>query len=366
MKRVLVVTKFLPTGHAFGGMTRTMRLLEALRERFEVEVVGFVEKGEPAIRGRLSSLVTGLATGRAYQMARYDTPWLRREVATRMASFRPDAMHVDYLQLADVAWGWDLPRLLDLHNVKSALAAAVAASSSGPSRFLAGRDARLLKTVEARAAGVFDAITVPSAKEALRMPGNVHVVPNGVDSTRVPLDVTPEPRLACFVGQFSWPPNIDGAEWFTGEVLPLLPDDFRLRIVGRDPHPRVRALAGPQVEVTGEVPDTWPHVSAASVVLAPLLAPGGTRHKILEGLLAARPVVATPEAADGLEDLEGNGLVLADGPAAFAKAVDELQREPARAAEVGRAGRIAVVAGYEWRRSYDTLLRLYETELGLS
>jgi glycosyltransferase involved in cell wall biosynthesis len=128
----------------------------------------------------------------------------------------------------------------------------------------------------------------------------------------------------------------------------------------------VLALAGPQVEVTGEVPDTWPHVSAASVVLAPLLAPGGTRHKILEGLLAARPVVATPEAADGLEDLEGHGLILADGPAAFAKAVDELQQDPVRAAELGRTGRVAVVAGYEWRRSYDTLLGVYETELGLT
>jgi hypothetical protein len=193
VKRVLVVTKFLPTGHAFGGMTRTLRLLEALRERFEVEVVGFVEKGEPAIRGRLNSLVTGLATRRAYQMARYDTPWLRKEMAARMASFRPDALHIDYLQLADVAWDYELPRLLDLHNVESALAAAVASSSSGPSRFLAARDARLLKKVEVRAAAAFDAITVPSAKEARRMPGNVHVVPNGVDASRLPLDVTPEP-----------------------------------------------------------------------------------------------------------------------------------------------------------------------------
>ena len=34
------------------------------------------------------------------------------------------------------------------------------------------------------------------------MPGNVHVVPNGVDSSKQPLEVVPEARLACFVGQF--------------------------------------------------------------------------------------------------------------------------------------------------------------------
>ena len=111
MSRVLFLTKFVPSGQAFGGMTRTVRLLEALRERFDVEVVGFAQQGAPAIRGRVSSLLTGLATRRSYQMVRYDTPSLRREVARQLQIFQPDAVHVDYLQLADAAWDIDLPKL---------------------------------------------------------------------------------------------------------------------------------------------------------------------------------------------------------------------------------------------------------------
>ncbi len=127
----------------------------------------------------------------------------------------------------------------------------------------------------------------------------------------------------------------------------------------------MRELSGPRVEVTGEVPDTWPYVSEASVVLAPLLAPGGTRHKILEGLLAARPVVATPQAADGFEDLVGHGLVLAEGPEAFAQAVTEVASDETRAVELGRMGRSAVIERYDWRTSIDRLLDLYDIELGL-
>lgn len=365
VKRVLMITKFVPTGLAFGGMTRTSKLLEGLRERFDVRVIGYVEDGEPSLRGRSSSLAKSILTRQPYQVSRYDTPWLRKSLAFELATFAPDAIHVDYLQLAPLTWNVPLPQLLDLHNVESALAASIAETSSGLTRVLARRDARLLTITEERAAGSFRVITAPSAKEAARMPGDVRVIANGVDPSREPLDVRPDPDVVVFVGMFSWGPNVDGAEWLVREVVPLLPPSMKVRLVGRNPDRRVRELSGPRVEVTGEVPDTWPYVSEASVVLAPLLAPGGTRHKILEGLLAARPVVATPQAADGFEDLVGHGLVLAEGPEAFAQAVTEVASDETRAVELGRMGRSAVIERYDWRTSIDRLLDLYDIELGL-
>ena len=366
MKRVLFITKFAPTGRPFGGMVRTTRLLDALRQRFEVDVLGFQEEGEPAPRSRPSSALASFRSGRPYQTVRYDTPWLREEIRRRLDTFRPDALHVDYLHQAPIVWDLPLPKALDLHNVESLLSAGIAASSSGLTKVMAGRDARLLRAVEGRAAASFQLITAPSAKEADRMPGPVEVVVNGVDPARVPLDVTPDPDVVCFVGIFSWAPNIDGAVWLVEQVLPHLPPRMRIELVGRNPHRRVQALAGPRVTVTGEVPDTWPYVSRASVVLAPLLAPGGTRHKILEGLLAERPVVATPAAADGLEDLSGDGLVLAPDPSSFARAVVELSEDPLAAARLGRAGRQAVVERYSWEASCRRLLDLYEERLGLA
>src|SRR5690606_26646923 len=104
VKRVLVTTKFVPTGLAFGGMTRTMRLVDGLRQRFDVRILGYVENGTPSPRSPVRSLVTSLATRQPYQIARYDTPWLRRALELELAEFRPDAIHVDYLQLAPLSW----------------------------------------------------------------------------------------------------------------------------------------------------------------------------------------------------------------------------------------------------------------------
>ena len=77
-------------------------------------------------------------------------------------------------------------------------------------------------------------------------------------------------------------------------------------------------------------------------------------------------MVATPAAADGLEDLAGEGLVLAPDPPSFARAVIELSEDPERAGHLGRAGRQAVVDRYSWEASCRRLLDLYEERLGLS
>jgi hypothetical protein len=182
---------------------------------------------------------------------RYDTPWLRRKIAEELASWKPDAVFADYLQLAPLVWDFDGPRALDLHNVESGLAQGIADSAHGATKLAAARDAKLLREVEVEASRRFGLVTVPSAKEAERMPGTVHVVANGVDPSRVPLDVTPDPHLLVFVGVMSWVPNIDGAEWLVQQVLPLLPEPFRVQIVGRGPHRRVEALRGPRVEGDG-------------------------------------------------------------------------------------------------------------------
>ena len=365
-KKVLFLTKFMPDGPPSGALVRTQALLKALDRRFDVRIIGYDERGPNRPRGRWSSLADCMLKRRAYQESRWDTPWMRRRIAQEMETRQPDAVHVEFTPLAPLADDLGLPRLLDMHNIESLFAQSIGEAMRGPGAALAKRDARKLRKIEDRVGRDFDVVIVSSQSEADRAPCPTEIVPNGVHAGREPLrDVTPDPNLFVFVGVFSWMPNIDGAEWLVKEVLPLLAPETRIQIVGRNPHQRVLDLAGPRVEVTGEVPDPWPYVAGAGVVMAPLLSPGGTRLKILEGLLAERPVVATPGGASGLEDLQGEGLIIADGPRAFADAVMSLSRDPERAAELGRAGRRALLERYDWERIGERLLALYDTRLGL-
>jgi glycosyltransferase involved in cell wall biosynthesis len=133
-----------------------------------------------------------------------------------------------------------------------------------------------------------------------------------------------------------------------------------LLLVGRDPSPTLRAEAGPGVEVTGTVPDVRPYLQSARVGLAPLRAGGGSRLKVLESLDAGRPVVATTKGAEGLEDLVGNGVVVADEPAHLASAIAELLADPTRAESIGLEGRAAVAARHSWDVTLRPLARAVE------
>jgi polysaccharide biosynthesis protein PslH len=148
-----------------------------------------------------------------------------------------------------------------------------------------------------------------------------------------------------------WGPNDDAARWLCRDIWPRVVHevpDAKLLLVGRDPSAAVRSFGGPNVEVTGTVPDVTPYLRRARVGLAPLRAGGGSRLKVLEALDAGRPVVATTKGIEGLEDLVGNGVVVADEAHDVAEAIAALLNDPTRAEAIGREGRAAVTQRYTW------------------
>jgi glycosyltransferase involved in cell wall biosynthesis len=131
-----------------------------------------------------------------------------------------------------------------------------------------------------------------------------------------------------------WAPNIDGVEFFCKEIWPQVLTKVpgaRFRIVGRDPQPRVRALASENVEVTGTVPSIIDHLREAAVFVVPLRIGGGTRIKIYEGMAMGKATVSTTIGAEGLDVQHGRDILLEDSPAGFANAiVTFLQNEEVR------------------------------------
>jgi len=165
---------------------------------------------------------------------------------------------------------------------------------------------------------------------------HISVVPTGVDLRKYQYDpaVRPSGPLVVFTGSMDWAPNIDGVEFFCKEIWPQVLTKVpgaRFRIVGRDPQPRVRALASENVEVTGTVPSIIDHLREAAVFVVPLRIGGGTRIKIYEGMAMGKATVSTTIGAEGLDVQHGRDILLEDSPAGFASAiVTFLQNEEVR------------------------------------
>jgi glycosyltransferase involved in cell wall biosynthesis len=250
--------------------------------------------------------------------------------------------------------------VLDLHNVESDLAASYARSTGRLRALPVWCEALALRRLERAALRRVDIAVVASGRDRARLPrsgAEVLVCPNGWEPGP-PLPAAADPVVA-FVALFGWRPNADAAVWLAERVWPLVRrrrPDARLLLVGRSPTPQVRRLAGSDVTVTGTVPDVRPFLARARVAVAPLLSGGGTRLKVLEALDAGRPVVATGIGVEGLEDLIGRGVVVADTPEAMSAAICGLLADDGRASRLGAVGRAAVAERYAWDATLAPLL----------
>jgi polysaccharide biosynthesis protein PslH len=98
------------------------------------------------------------------------------------------------------------------------------------------------------------------------------------------------------------------------------------------------------------VTDVRGWLAAAQVAVAPLSLARGVQNKVLEAMAMARPVVASPEAFEGIDAEPGRDLLVASSDEAFAAAVLRLLIDPAEAREIGTAARARMVARYAWER----------------
>ena len=148
-------------------------------------------------------------------------------------------------------------------------------------------------------------------------------------------------RDVCFLGGYRHPPNEDAAIHFAAEVLPLLRSDLpALRFVaaGANPSDRVQALAGDQVEVTGQVPDLAELFDRCRVFVCPLRVGAGAKGKIASALAHGIPVVSTSVGIEGVGLVDGEHVLVADTPAEMAAAVLRLYCDPDLWERLSQAG----------------------------
>jgi glycosyltransferase involved in cell wall biosynthesis len=181
---------------------------------------------------------------------------------------------------------------------------------------------------------------------------HISVVPTGVDLSKYQYDPGSRPRgpIVIFTGSMDWEPNIDGVEYFCKEIWPRVlarVPSARFRIVGRDPHMRVKKVASDSVEVTGTVPSIVDHLREAAVFVVPLRIGGGTRIKIYEGMAMGKATVSTTIGAEGLDVEHGRDILLEDTPANFADAIVTLLQDEVVRTRYEKAAS-ATARKYDW------------------
>jgi glycosyltransferase involved in cell wall biosynthesis len=275
-------------------------------------------------------------------------------------TWQPDACHLYWVEMAQYAD--HLPSVLVAPEVSSTRAADELVGAS------ARVDAALWRRVERRALRDVDATVVFTAEDGadfreLDTTARIEVIPFAVEPTAAPLDPVGEDDVVLFVGNFRHTPNVDAARRLAREIFPLVSaarPAARLRLVGAQPPPSVRALAGERVDVVADVADTTPELARAAVVALPLRLGGGMRVKTLEALGAGKAVVATEVGLRGTGVVDSGGALVAESTGDFARAVVSLLEDRERRRDLGAAARVWAEAHSVWEpyvQRHEDLLR---------
>ncbi|HEY0420095.1 MAG TPA: TIGR03087 family PEP-CTERM/XrtA system glycosyltransferase [Acetobacteraceae bacterium] len=253
--------------------------------------------------------------------------------------------------------------ILDMMDIDSEKWREYGTKSKFPMSAVWAREGRTLLAYEREAARQCDATLLVSDPECRRLvelapelAPRLHAIEQGVDLERFRPDIAlPSPYdvdapQIVFTGNMDYWPNADAAIWFAREILPLLrarQPAPHFTIVGANPGPEVRALTGlAGVSVTGRVDDVRPYVAHAAVSVSPLRIARGIQNKVLEAMALGRPVVASPQAFEGVRAEAGRDLLVGDDAAAIAARVAEVL--DGEHSHLGAAAREVMVRNYAW------------------
>ena len=392
--RILFLTPRLPYPPDRGGEVIIFNVLRQLSTRHEIALVTFYDRPEERSyrlelerycrrvemvrrRSRFDPIVLLRAlAGRSYSISRHLSGELRTTLSRVVNEWRPDVVQVETFVMGsyfDVLRR--IPTVLHMHDVAWVMWDRMAAIVPFYLRPLVATEARRIRRDEVAAARRSTVCVNVSETDRRRLtdaaekPLRSIVIVPGVDTEELtPASRTGSGTSLVFVGSMSYIPNVDAAEFFVRDVLPLIAaeiPDVTFTIVGARPSPSVQRLAvDPRVRVTGRVDDVRPYYHSAAAAIVPMRIAGGVRMKILEAMALGCPVLSTTIGAEGLALTDGHDLLIADTPHAIAAAVIRLLRDRTLRERLAAGARETALRCFSWTAVGQQLEGVYESIAG--
>ena len=130
--------------------------------------------------------------------------------------------------------------------------------------------------------------------------------------------------------------------------------------IGSHPPPDILALtARPGVIVHGHVAEIGPYMDGGRISVAPLRYGAGVKGKVNLSMAHGQPVVATACAVEGMHLRDGEDVLVADDPQAFADAVARLYEDEALWNTLARNGLDSVARNFSLDAARETVRKVF-------
>lgn len=199
------------------------------------------------------------------------------------------------------------------------------------------------------------------------------VIPNGAGDEmfldRIPKKDISKPSL-LFVGNFSWLQNTEAALYLIEKVFPRLHSALphcRLIIAGQNVDSKLHFDRTEGIETINIAPDDHETIKKlykeATVFVAPIFGPGGTRLKILAAMASGLPIVTTKTGVEGLEITQNKDILVANSPTEFVNKIEALLKNEKTYNKMQHSSFEIVKDKYSWNAIAKKLEMVYKNSM---
>ncbi len=392
--KILMLTPYLPYPPSSGGQVRSHNLIKHLSRNHELYLVALIKNTEE--KGFHKDLLNYCKE--IYVCKRSESPWTPGNLARSVFGTYPflvvrnysveaeavmkrllqkekfDLIHAETFYIMPHIPPTDTPILLVEQTIEYRVYQHFVSKLPLPIRPFFFFDTLKLKYWEKtywKKADLVGAVSQDDKKNMLELIPDLRVelIPNAAGEDLLGIykkNKAAEP-VFLYQGNFSWLQNVEAGRILIDRVFPairkIIPE-AKFIIAGQ----RAKAkLDGNGHENDFEIVDIAPSRSddvmtvyeRASVFLAPIEGPGGTRLKILGAMAAGLPVISTPTGVSGLKVKNDRDVLIARSPEEFASQAKRLLEDSKLYDKIRQNARNLIETRYSWPAVSAHLEKIY-------
>lgn len=392
--KILMLTPYLPYPPASGGQIRTLNLLKYLSKHHEITLIAlYKHTKEKEYSSHLREYCNDI-----YLCKRAEKPWQLDNILTSVFSMLPflivrnysvearktiehllktrefDVIHAETFYIMPHIPVTKIPILLVEQTIEYKVYQHFISRLPWPVRLALSVDILKLRYWEKYywqkatvVASVSQADEELIKKEAPRIAPVI--IPNGAGDEMFVNELKDKdlnnPSL-LFVGNFYWLQNTEAATYLIEKIFSHLKKaipSIRLIIAGQNAKNKMQATSDTQVEIVDIPQDSTEMVKKlyqeATVFIAPIFGPGGTRLKILAAMASGLPVVSTQTGVEGLGVKNNEHVLIANDPNEFVKQTVHLLKSPELYSKMRSNAHTLANKKYSWQAIATELESVY-------
>lgn len=172
--------------------------------------------------------------------------------------------------------------------------------------------------------------------------------------------------IFLYQGNFSWLQNIEAAQILISTIFPAIKariPNATCIIAGQRAREKLGAVKNNGIKIvdidSSNLNDVIKVYSKASIFLAPIKGPGGTRLKILGAMAAGLPVISSPTGVSGLGSSHNQNVIIAHTTEDFVNAAEQLYTNKKLFIKIKKNARKLIDETYSWDTVSKKLEKIY-------